>query len=43
MGKQKRKRIDAENKIRILQSHLMDKKPVSEDFNCSNLSQAVIA
>lgn len=30
MGKQKRKRIDAESKIRILQSHLMDKKPVSE-------------
>ena len=30
MGKQKRKRIDAESKISILQSHLMDKKPVSE-------------
>ena len=30
MGKQKRKRINAESKIRILQSHLMDKKPVSE-------------
>jgi len=30
MAKQKRKRIDSESKIRILQSHLMDKKPVSE-------------
>ena len=30
MWKQKRRRIDAESKIRILQSHLIDKKPVSE-------------
>jgi hypothetical protein len=32
MGKQNRKRIDAESEIGILQSHLMDKRPVSEMF-----------
>jgi transposase-like protein len=30
MGKQKRKRMNAEGKIKVLQRHFMEKRPVSE-------------
>ena len=30
MGIQKRKRMDADSKIKVLQRHMMDKRPVSE-------------